>query len=89
MVRLEDSHKREYLCNKDMSLIKARLLQTALTKTFLMIDIHLKMSIKCLNVWRKTKTPSYIQKVDKGNTVMILDKCSYKSATEKTLNQKS
>ena len=36
--------KREDSCNEDMSLIKARLLDTALThtKTFLVIEIHLK-----------------------------------------------
>ena len=37
--------KREDLCNGDMSLIKARLLDTALTytKTFLVTEIHLKI----------------------------------------------
>ena len=79
--------KREDLCKEDMSVIKARLLDTALTsyQNFYrdqeppenLTSSEFK-ALKCLS---KNKG-IIIQKTDKGNTVVILDKCSYISVTE-------
>ena len=86
--------KREDICNEDMSVIKARLLDTALTSyqnfsrdreppenlTF--------SEFKALKRLSKNKD-IVIQKADKGNTVVILDKCSYIRAIEEILNDNS
>ena len=86
--------KREDLCNKDMSLIKVRLLDTALTsyQNFSsdkdppenLTPSEFK-ALKCLSKNQNI----VIQKADKGNTVVILDKCSYISAIEEILNDNS
>ena len=86
--------KREDLCNEDMSVIKARLLDTALTS-------YQKFSrdreppenltssqFKALKRLSKNKD-IIIQKADKGTTAVILDKCSYISAIEEILNDNS
>ena len=68
-----------------MSFFKTRLLDKALTlyQTFLVI----LLSLKPLNIWQQTKT--VIQKADKCNTGVILDKCSYISVIEKFRNDNS
>ena len=86
--------KREDLCNKDMSLIKARLLDTALTSYQNFSSDKdppenlTPSEFKALKRLSKNKN-IVIQKVDKGNTVVILDKCSYISAIEEILNGNS
>ena len=54
-----------------------------------MTESHLKikhlLSLKPLNVCQKKKD-IVIQKAGKGNTVVVLDKCSYISAIKETLN---
>ena len=85
--------KREDLCNEDMSLIKARLLDTALTscQNFSSDENppeNLTPEFKALKRLSKNKN-IVIQKVDKGNTVGILDKCSYISAIEEIINDNS
>ena len=86
--------KREDLCNKDMSLIKARLLDTALTpyQNFSSDkdppENVTPSEFKALKRLSKNKNV-VIQKADKGNTVAILDKCSYISAIEEILNDNS
>ena len=86
--------KREDLCNDDMSVIKAKLPDTALTsyQNFSsdreppenLTSSEFK-AFKCLS---KNKD-IVIQKADKGNTVVILDKCSYISTIEEILNGNS
>ena len=77
--------KREDLCNEDMSLIKARLLDTALTSYQNFSSDRdppenlTHSEFKALKHLSKNKN-IVIQKADKGNTVVILDKCSYISA---------
>ena len=77
-----------------MSLIKARLLDTALTSYqnfFSAKDPSENLTpseFKALKRLSKHKN-IVIQKADKGNTVVILDKCSYISAIEKNLNGNS
>ena len=86
--------KREDLCNKDMSLIKARLLDTALTSYQNFSSDKdppenlTPSEFKALKSLSKNKN-IVIQKADKGNTVVILDKCSYISAIEEILNDNS
>ena len=86
--------KREGLCNKDMSVIKARLLDTALTSYQNFSrgqeppENLTSSEFKALKHLLKNKD-IVIQKADKGNTVVILDKCSYISAIEEILNDKS
>ena len=90
--------KREDLCNEYMSLIKARLLDTTLTpyQNFSSDQNppeNLTLSeFKALKRLSKNKN-IVIQKgkgnTDKGNTVVILDKCSYISAIEEILNDNS
>ena len=86
--------KREDLCNKDMSLIKARLLDTALTSyQNFSSDKNPPENLtpsefKALKRLSKNQN-IVIQKADKGNTVVILDKCSYISAIEEILNDNS
>ena len=86
--------KREDLCNKDMSLIKARLLDTALTSyQNFSSDKDPPENLtpsesKALKRLSKNKN-IVIKKADKGNTVVILDKCSYISAIEEILNDNS
>ena len=86
--------KREDLCNKDMSLIKARLLDTALTSYQNFSSDKdppenlTPSEFKALKRLSKNKN-IVIQKADKGNTVVILDKCSYISAIEEILNDNS
>ena len=86
--------KREDLCNEDMSVIKARLLDTALTsyQNFSrdreppenLTSSEFK-ALKCLS---KNKD-IVIQKADKSSTIVIVDKCSYISAIEEILNDNS
>ena len=84
------SIKREDLCNKDMSLIKAKLLNTALTSYQNFSSDrdplgNLTSEFKALKRLSRNKD-MVIQKADKGKTVVILDKCSYISAIEEILN---
>ena len=77
-----------------MSVINARLLDTALTSYQNFSSDreppeNLKSSaFKALKRLSKNKD-IVIQKVDKGNTIVILDKCSYISAIEEILNDNS
>ena len=86
--------KREDLCNEDMSVIKARLLDTALTsyQNFSRDreppENLTSSEFKALKRLSKNKD-IVIQKADKGNTVVILDKCSYISAIEEIFNDNS
>ena len=86
--------KREDLCNKDMSVIKTRLRDTELTsyKNFSSgrepPENLTSSEFKALKRLSKNKD-IVIQKADKGNTVVILDKCSYISAIEEILNDNS
>ena len=86
--------KREDLSNEDMSLIKVRLVDTALTSyQNFSIDKNPPENVtpsefKALKRLSKNKN-IVIQKADKGNTVVILDKCSYISAIEEILNDNS
>ena len=86
--------KCEDLSNEDMSLIKARLLDTALTSyQNFSSDKNppenlTPSEIKALKHLSKNKN-IVIQEADKSNTVMILDKCSYISAIEEILNGNS
>ena len=86
--------KREDLCNEDMSLIKARLLDAALISyqnfpSDQNPPENLTLSeFKALKRLSKNKN-IVTQKGDKGNTVVILDKCSYISAIEEILNGNS
>ena len=79
--------KRENLGSKDLSLMKARLLDTALSsyESFSSDQSpsqNLTASeLKALRQLPKNKN-IVIQKADKGNTIVILDKISYISATE-------
>ena len=83
--------KHEDLCNEDMSVIKARLLDTALTsyQNFSRdrepSENLTSSEFKALQHLSKNKD-IVIQKADKGNTVVILGKCSYISAIEEILN---
>ena len=86
--------KREDLCNEDMSVIKARLLDTALTsyQNFSRDreppENLTSSEFKALKHLSKNKD-IIIQKADKGNTVVILDKCSDISVIEEILNDNS
>ena len=86
--------KREDLCSKDMSLIKARLLDAALTSYQNFSSDKdppenlTPSEFKTLKRLSKNKN-IVIQKADKGSTVVILDKCSYISAIEEILNDNS
>ena len=86
--------KREDLCNEDICVIKARLLDTALTsyQNFSRDqeppENLTSSEFKALKRLSKNKD-IVIQKADKGNTVVILDKCSYISAIEEILNDNS
>ena len=76
-----------------MSLIKARLLDTALTSYQNFSSDQdppenlTHSEFKALKRSSKNKN-IVIQKVDKGSTVVILDKCSYISAIEEIFNEK-
>ena len=84
----------EDLCNEDMSAIKARLLDTALTSyqnfsSDRKLPENLTSSeFKALQRLSKNKD-IVIQKADKGNTVVILGKCSNISVIEEILNDNS
>ena len=86
--------KREDLCNENMSVIKARLLDTALTsyQNFSRDreppENLTSSEFKALKRLSKNKD-IVIQKTDKGNTVVILDKCSHISGIEEILNDNS
>ena len=86
--------KLEHLSNEDVSAIKARLLDTALTSyQNLSSDREppenlTSSEFKALKRLPKNKD-IVIQKADKGNTVAILDKCSYISAIAEILNDNS
>ena len=76
-----------------MSLIKTRLLDTALTSNQNFSSDreppeNLTSEFKALKRLSKNKD-TVIQKADKGNTVVILDKWSYISAIEEILNDNS
>ena len=79
---------------EDMSVIKARLLDTALTsyQSFSrdreQPENLTSSEFKALKRLSKNKD-IVIQKADKGNTVVILDKCSYISAIDEILNDNS
>ena len=79
--------KRGDLYNEDMSLIQTRLLDIALTSyqnVFSDRDLPENLTsseFKALKRLSKNKD-IVIQKADKGNAVVILDKCSYISATD-------
>ena len=87
--------KREDLCNEDMYAIKARLLETALTsyQNFSRDreppENLTSSEFKALKRQMSKNKYIVIQKGDKGNTVVILDKCSYISAIEEILNDNS
>ena len=85
--------KREDFCNEDMSLIKARLIDTVLS-SYQKFSSHKNLpenltpsEFKALQSLSKNKN-IVIQKADKGNPVVILGKCSYISAIEELLNGK-
>ena len=86
--------KREDLCNEDMFLIKARLPDTALTSNQNFSSDRdppeniTPSEFKALKPLSKNKN-IVIQKADKVNTVVILDKCCYISAIEEILNDNS
>ena len=86
--------KQEDLCNEDISLIKVRLLDTTSTSYQRFSSdqdppqILTHSKLKALKHLSKNKN-IVIQKVDKGNTVVIFDKCSYISAIEEFLNDNS
>ena len=86
--------KRENLCNEALSIIKVRLLDAALTSYQNFSSDRdppenpTPSEFKALNRLSKNKN-IVIQKADKGNTVVILDKCSYISAIEEILNDSS
>ena len=71
-----------------MSLIKARLLDTALTSyENVSRDKNPPENLTPSEFKRLSKNKNIlIQKADKGNTVVISDKCSYISAIEEILN---
>ena len=77
-----------------MSLIKARLLDTALTSYQNFSSDQdppenlTPSEFKALKRLSKNEN-IVIQKADKGNTVVILDRCSYISAIEEILNDNS
>ena len=86
--------KREDLCTEGMSLIKTRLLDTALTsyQNFSSDRDPPKNltppEFKAFQRLSRNKSMP-IQKADKGNTVVILDNSSYISAIEEILNDNS
>ena len=86
--------KREDLCTEGMSLIKTRLLDTALTSyQNFSSDRNPPKNLtpsefKALKRLSRNKSMP-IQKADKGNTVVILDNSSYISAIEEILNDNS
>ena len=86
--------KCEDLWNEDMSVIEARLIDTALTsyrnfssdrKPPQNLTTSEYNALKCLSKNKEI----VIQKADKGKTLVILDKCSYISAIEKILHDNS
>ena len=83
--------KQENLCNEDLSLTKARLLDTALSsyESFSSDQSpseNLTASkFKALRHLSKNKN-IVIQKTDQGNTIVILDRICYISAIEEILN---
>ena len=83
--------KQENLHSEDLSLIKARLLDTALSsyKSFSRdqspSENLTESEFKALRHLSKNKN-IVIQKADKGNTIVILDKISYIRAIEEILN---
>ena len=79
--------KREDLCNEDMSVIKTRLLDTALTSY--QKRSHLNLTSSEFKALKRLSKDIVIQKADKGNTVVIINKCSYVSAIEEILNDNS
>ena len=83
--------KQENLCSEDFSLIKARLLDTALSsyesfsRDQILSENLTDSEFKAL--WHLSKNKNIvIQKADKGNTIMNLYKTSYISAIEEILN---
>ena len=86
--------KREDLCNEDMSLIKARLLDTALTSYHNLSRDREPPENLTSSEFKAPKRLSknkhiVIQKADKSSTIVILDKCFYVSAIEQILNDTS
>ena len=80
--------------SEDLSLIKARLLDTVLpsyesfSRDQSPSENLTASQFKALRHLSKNKD-IVIQKADKGNTIVILDKISYISATEETLNDQT
>ena len=86
--------KRENLYNEDISVIKARMLDTALTSYRNFSSDRLPFKNLTSSEFEALKRISknkdiVIQKADKGMTVVILDKCSYITTIEKILNGNS
>ena len=86
--------KREDLCKEDMSLIKARLLDTALTSYQSFSSDRKPSGNLTFSEFKALKHLSknqyiVIQKADKSNTVVILDKWSYIRAIEDIINDNS
>ena len=83
--------KQENLWDEDLSLMKARLLDTALSsyesfsRNQSPSENLTASEFKALRHLSKNKNP-VIQKADKGNTIVILDKISYISVIEEILN---
>ena len=83
--------KQVILCNEDLRLIKARLLETALSafESFSSDQSPSEDSAasksKVLRHFSKNKN-IFILKADKGNTIVILDKMFYISVIEEILN---
>ena len=82
--------KQEDLCSEDLTLIKARLLDTALSSNESFSSDQnpsenlAASEFKALRHLSKNKN-IVIQKADKGNTIVILNKISYISAIEELL----
>ena len=86
--------KREDLCKENMSLIKARLLDTALTSYQSFSSDRKPSGNLTFSEFKALKHLSknqyiVIQKADKSNTVVILDKWSYIRAIEDIINDNS
>ena len=83
--------KQENLCSENLSLMKARLLGTALSSNESFSNVQspsenlTASEFKALRHLSKNKN-IVIQKADKGNATVILDKISYISAIEEILN---
>ena len=77
--------KQENFCSKDLSLPEARLLDAALS-SYESFSSDQSPSETLTTVFLSKNKNIVIQKVYKGNAIMILDKISYTSAIEEILN---